>query len=95
MEKVPLLLGPQSLCLTDSLEITIFLGERYSQLLPDSQSKTINTLLHDLHDIWYVSLSFTANDGRSEGIVSMIKERIEAPASSERYKAALQRKLLL
>ncbi|EXJ69321.1 uncharacterized protein A1O5_07357 [Cladophialophora psammophila CBS 110553] len=91
--QVPLLLGPQSVEITDSLDITRFLGERYSQLLPGPHCETINALLDELHEIWFVSLSFTADDGRSQGIVNMIQERIAHRTSSEKYKAALQRKL--
>ncbi|KIX06621.1 uncharacterized protein Z518_04597 [Rhinocladiella mackenziei CBS 650.93] len=93
--QVPLLLGPQSVKLDDSLDITRFLSERYPQLLPSAHRDSINELLNELHQVWFVSLSFTAEDGRSEGLVKMILHLIEEPTTSEKYKTALQRKLQL
>jgi glutathione S-transferase len=91
--QVPALIGPQPVSETDSLDITKFLCARYPQLLPNAHSDTIHVLLQELHEVWYVSLSFTAAEGRGEGIVRMIQELIAQPTTSEEYKTALKRKL--
>ena len=87
------MLGPDDLKLTDSLEITMFLASRYPQLLPGALQGTITAMLDELHQVWFVSLSFTAQEGRGAGIIRMIQDIVAQPTTSEDYKAALQRKL--
>lgn len=91
--QVPVLLGPGDVKITDSLEITHFLAERYPQLIPQAQKDIIVPLLDELHQVWFVSLSFTAAEGRGAGIVLQIQEIMAKPTSSESYKATLQKKL--
>ena len=93
--QVPCLLGPQSFKCDDSLDITLYLGERYPRLLPRVHSRAIKTLLYELHQIWFVSLSFRAEEGRGEAIVKSIHHLMSQPTSSDEYKAALQKKLEL
>lgn len=78
---------------TDSLDITRFLGMRYPQLMPSEYREVIESLLEELHQVWYISLSFSAEERRGEGILNMVKDLMAQPTSSEKYKAALQRKL--
>ena len=61
--KVPVLLGPDDLKLTDSLEITLFLASRYPQLLPDALQGTITAMLDKLHQVWFEP--FVHRPGRS------------------------------
>lgn len=84
-----------STILTDSLDITRFLGERYPRLIPSAYRDTIMSLLLELHKVWFVSLSFRREERRGEGIVNMIQELISRPSSSEEYQAALGKKFEL
>ena len=92
-QQVPVLVGPGELKITDSLDITYYLAERYPGLIPQTHKDVITVLLNELHDVWYVSLSFTAAEGRGAGIVRQIKEIMAQPTTSESYKEALQKKL--
>jgi glutathione S-transferase len=91
--KVPVLVGPDDLKVTDSLEITKFLASRYPRLIPVDLAGIITSMLNQLHQVWFVSLSFTAQEGRGAGLVRMIRDIMAQPSSSESYKAALERKL--
>lgn len=91
--QVPVLLGPGDLKVTDSLQITKFLASRYPGLNPSGLEDTITAMLDELHQVWFVSLSFSAQEGRGAGIVQMIQNILAQPTTSDDYKAALRRKL--
>lgn len=91
--QVPCLLGPGSIKSDDSLDITFYLAQVYPRLIPTANSDTITSLLKELHQIWFVSLSFRAEDGRGAEIVERVKRLQNDVQSSSHYKAALQKKL--
>lgn len=78
----------------DSLEITLYMVEKYPDLIPASHKGKILPLLEELHSINYFSLSFT---GMQEVINMHLRDPIvkllESPGISQRYHDALQYKL--
>ncbi|KIW14509.1 hypothetical protein PV08_07293 [Exophiala spinifera] len=91
--QVPVLLGPCDLKVTDSLQITKFLASRYTGLIPSGCEDVITAMLNELHQVWFVSLSFSAQEGRGAGILLQIQNILAQPTTSDDYKTALQRKL--
>ncbi|KIX06999.1 uncharacterized protein Z518_04975 [Rhinocladiella mackenziei CBS 650.93] len=92
--QVPVLLSPSlSVQLTDSLDITNYLGEKYPGLAPSAHKETIKALLDELHNVKYITLSFKAEERRAEAIINAIQTLVAEPTSSEKYKAALNKKL--
>jgi glutathione S-transferase len=80
--------------ITDSLEITFFLAERYPSLIPESHKKEITKLLVDLHALNYFSLSFPGREHVAEGFKQNVFKRLAADADiSPRYRDALTYKL--
>jgi hypothetical protein len=78
----------------DSLEITLYLAERYSDLIPQSHKDEIIKLLHDLHSINYFSLSFPGKaEFASMRLRDPILKLLEEPTISDRYRNALRYKL--
>ena len=79
--------------ITDSLDITHFLADRYPSLIPTSHKKQITDLLRDLHAINYFSLSFSDRGHVAEGFKEKVFKRLAAADVSPRYRDALTFKL--
>lgn len=92
---VPVLTGstlPKSL--TDSLDITIFLAERYLPILvPTHLSDQIRPLLDELHDINYFSLTYTNKEDRVAEMQGALRGACSDPNISDRHRKALEDKL--
>lgn len=78
--------------ITDSLEITHFLAERYPSLIPRSHKEHITELLQDLHGLNYFSLSFSGREHVAEGFKEKVFKRLTADITP-RYRDALTFKL--
>ncbi|KAK4574113.1 hypothetical protein LTR86_001874 [Recurvomyces mirabilis] len=79
--------------ITDSLDITYYIAERYPTLMPSEHKQTIIDLLGELHDINYFSLSFGDKPDGAKGQAKAIRGRMEDPAISPEYRRALEYKL--
>ncbi|KAH0836149.1 hypothetical protein FOPE_04389 [Fonsecaea pedrosoi] len=91
---VPALLAPSlGVKLIDSADITRYLCDRYPSLLPSAHKQTIESLLEQLHNISYVTISFKPEDRRTEGVMEAVEEIMARPETSPRYREMLQRKL--
>ncbi|KAI1617798.1 hypothetical protein EDD36DRAFT_459471 [Exophiala viscosa] len=75
--------------ITDSLDMTLFLAERYPDLLPTDHREQTVSYLKDLHAINYFSLSFGDQPEMAAGSMKAIDQRLEAHDLSERYRDAL------
>lgn len=78
--------------LTDSLDITYFLCDLYPNLAPEQHEEVIRDLLKQLHEIQYLSLSFTPAQNRAGGITTAIEELQAQQGLSESYSKALKYK---
>ena len=79
--------------LTDSWDITRYLCEIYPNLAPEESKQKIYELLDQLHQISYVSLSFTPGENRVGGVRDAIQKRLAQPGISDTYREALEYKL--
>jgi glutathione S-transferase len=80
----------------DSLDITLYIAEQYPELIPQSHRDEISHLLQDLHSINYFSLSFSGEPEVASSIMrDPIMQILERPDISERYRDALQYKLMM
>jgi glutathione S-transferase len=75
--------------LTDSLDITYYLCDLYPNLAPKEQKEEIFRLLKELHQIQYLSLSFTPAQNRAGRITTAIEKLMEREDISEKYREAL------
>ncbi len=82
--------GSLSEPLTDSLDITYYLCDLYPNLAPAEHKEVIYRLLKELHQIQYLSLSFTPAQNRAGGITVAIEKLAAQPDISERYREALK-----
>ncbi|EXJ63634.1 uncharacterized protein A1O5_11395 [Cladophialophora psammophila CBS 110553] len=91
---VPALLAPSlGVKLIDSTDITKYLCDRYPSLVPAAHKQTIESLLEELHEISYVTISFKPEDRRTEGVMEAVREIMAQPDTSPRYREMLQVKL--
>ncbi|KAJ4535526.1 hypothetical protein HRR80_006004 [Exophiala dermatitidis] len=79
--------------LAESLDITYLLAQHYPFLIPRELSDEIKSLLAELHNINYFSLSYTHKPQRAEDMVSNIQKRLDDPDVSDRWRRALEYKL--
>lgn len=76
----------------DSLVITRYIAQRYPSLIPESHAEQINSLLAELHEINFFSLTFT---GQPEGVQArkaMLEKKL-GESISDRYREAIKSKL--
>jgi glutathione S-transferase len=76
--------------LTDSLDITYHLCDLYPRLGPKEHKETIYRLLKELHQIQYLSLSFTPAQNRAGGITVAVEKLRAQPDISDKYREALE-----
>lgn len=76
--------------LTDSVDITYYLCEHYPSLSPQAHRDTIKRLISELHDIQYLSLSFTPQQNRAKGITDAVEKLLERTDISDEYRKALK-----
>ena len=82
--------------LTESLDIALFLSERYPRLQgPETHRAKTNEHLKKLHTLDYYTLSFYRTPVISESTMAAVKERLVEPNISKAYKEALEFKLRL
>ncbi|OCT52822.1 hypothetical protein CLCR_10613 [Cladophialophora carrionii] len=93
--QVPVLLSPGFLDrpITDSLDITLWLCERYPDLRPLEHAEEINSLLRNLHVINFFSLSMRNRPQRASTQEQAIHAQLNVPGLSDRHKKALEYKL--
>ncbi|OCT46774.1 hypothetical protein CLCR_02036 [Cladophialophora carrionii] len=90
---VPAMLAPElGVKLIDSTDITSYLMDRYPSLRPDAHIQTIDSLLQELHEISYVTLSFKPEERRVEGVMDAVREIMDRPDTSDKYRKLLQGK---
>lgn len=79
----------------DSLQITLFVAERYPNLIPESHKEEITSLLKELHGVNYFSLSYAEFGGArvAAGLAAAIDKLLQDPNISDRYRKALEFKL--
>lgn len=76
--------------LTNTLEITYLIGNRYPSLIPPPHRSTIEDLLGKLHAIQPLSLSIPPPENRSEGIPNpIIGQYLSQPGISDAWRNAL------
>ncbi|KIW72337.1 hypothetical protein PV04_00537 [Phialophora macrospora] len=91
---VPAMLAPSlGVRLIDSADITSYLMDRYPSLRPDAHRQTIDSLLEELHEISYVTLSFKPEERRVEGVMEAVRQIMDRSDTSDRYRKMLQGKL--
>ncbi|OAL27736.1 hypothetical protein AYO22_03402 [Fonsecaea multimorphosa] len=95
---VPVLKGPSSskvlkTPLSESVDITYFLAERFPSLCPPHLSQQIRRLLAELHDINYFSLTYTRKPQRASDMENSVLSLLSDPAISSRWREALKFKL--
>ncbi|KAH8812213.1 hypothetical protein F5884DRAFT_855513 [Xylogone sp. PMI_703] len=76
--------------LTDSYDITEFIGDKCTGLCPPPHRETILRLLKELHAIQFLALSFKPHENRAEGITKEIQARLALKDISEQYRKALE-----
>lgn len=76
--------------LTDSYDITEYIGEKCTGLCPPAHKDTILRLLKELHSIQFLALSFKPEERRAEGITKEIQDRLAQKNISEQYRKALE-----
>ncbi|RFU23878.1 hypothetical protein B7463_g12457, partial [Scytalidium lignicola] len=76
--------------LTDSYDITKYIGAKCTGLCPPLHQDTILRLLRDLHAIQFLSLSFKPEEERAEGITKAIQDRLAEKDISDEYRKALE-----
>ena len=81
--------------LTDSLDITHLICEHYSSLAPEEHAQIIFSLLEELHQIQYLSLSFKPHHNRAGNVTKAIEERLAEAEPSSEYRKALEWKMKL
>ncbi|EXJ60371.1 hypothetical protein A1O7_04523 [Cladophialophora yegresii CBS 114405] len=93
--QVPVLLSPGFLDrpITDSLEITLWLCERYPELRPAEHAEEIENLLRKLHAINFFSISMRDCPQRASMQEQAIQAQMNVPGLSDRHKKALEYKL--
>lgn len=80
--------------LTESLDITAFLGEHYyPTLYPPPFATQIKSLLAELHDIGYFSLTYTHKPQRAMDMEHSVHNVLADTQISARYRRALEGKL--
>ncbi|KEF60676.1 uncharacterized protein A1O9_02237 [Exophiala aquamarina CBS 119918] len=92
---VPVLAGKTlERSLTDSLDITVFLAERYlPTLMPTHIADQSRSLLEEIHDINYFSLTYTHKEHRVAEMQDAMKAACSNPDMSDRHRKALEDKL--
>lgn len=79
--------------LTESLDITYFLAEHYPGLCPERHIDQIKSLLAELHDINYFSLTYTHKPQRAADMEGAVIKVLAKSDLSEHYRKALEYKL--
>lgn len=79
--------------ITESLEITQFLGQFCPELYPKHLSDSITSLMDELHQITYFSLTYTKSPQRASHMENGVKKLLSDPDISDRYRKALEFKL--
>lgn len=89
--QVPVLVNQKLLPkpMPESENITWYLCERYSNLLPDQHAETIKRLVKKLHNISFYSLTFGNMPARGLKVQDKINQTLEDPSISEDYRKAL------
>ncbi len=97
MLQVPVLKGSDSStveqALTESVDITHLLAKHYPSLSPALLADQIKTLLAELHDINYFSLTYTHKPQRAVDMENSVHKVLDGANVSERYRKALEYKL--
>lgn len=79
--------------ITDSLDITFWLCNRYPALRPAQHAAEVTRLLKALHAINFFSLSMRSVPERATIMQGMIKDKMSASGISEKYRKALEYKM--
>jgi hypothetical protein len=74
------------------LDITYYFCDVYTHLAPQPHYNTIVKLLKQLHQIQYLSLSFSPQQQRAKGISIAIEKLLERSDISKEYRQALEYK---
>ncbi|KAJ9603930.1 hypothetical protein H2200_011452 [Cladophialophora chaetospira] len=77
----------------DSLDITLWLCDRFPSLKAAEHADDIVRLLRELHAINYFTLSMRNTPHVAGGLEGAIREKVKTPNLSEKHKEALQYKL--
>lgn len=76
----------------DSVDITIFMANSYSSLIPKEHEKEVKRLIYALHDINFFSLTFAGKPEMQQRNVASLEARMKEDVS-ERYRKAIEYKL--
>ncbi len=79
--------------LTESLDITVFLGQVFPSLYPTHLDGEIKSLLKELHEITYFSLTYSKSPQRASDMENSVKALLSDTSISEHYRKALEFKL--
>ncbi|EXJ65707.1 uncharacterized protein A1O5_11234 [Cladophialophora psammophila CBS 110553] len=79
--------------LSESVDITYFLAEYFPTLCPPHLASQITSLLSELHDINYFSLTYTDKPHRAVDMENSVQKVLARSDISERYRKALELKL--
>jgi hypothetical protein len=77
----------------DSLDITLWLCDRFPSLKPSEHADDITRLLRELHALNFFTLSMRNTPQVASGLEGAIHEKMSAPDLSEKHKEALKYKL--
>ena len=96
-EQVPVLDHPSKLPkpMPDSLDITYYITTQYPNLIPENIKDDIVELLNELHSINFFSLSFGSNPAAATPQKTSVEAKLAQPGISEKYRKALEYKLMM
>jgi glutathione S-transferase len=81
--------------IADSLDITYYITTQYPNLLPENHKDQIIELLKQLHNINYFSLSFGSKPAAANAQKLAVEEKLAQSAISEKYRRALEYKMMM
>lgn len=85
--------GDQASPMADTLEITYRFADSYPDLLPAAHEEEIKSLLHEMHQISFFSLTFA---GRPEGAQSdryALEQSLKSDDVRGEYRALIEKKI--
>jgi len=97
MNQVPVLGSPAafSFPLAQTTAISAYVSDRYPSLLPEAHAETIKQSLIKMHELNFFTLSFLKSPKLASGFVDVVLKRLAKDDISEKYRTALEYKLMM
>ncbi len=81
--------------MSQTTAISEYIAARYPALLPVEHAAKIHEIVHKMHELNFFTLSFKGSPKLASGFADAALKRLENKTISERYRKALEYKLMM